>query len=80
MRWLIEDIYGADLIEDPDVSYVLEGIRRKVEKEVEKADKSQAVIGLLEMISNWETNLPPKRIRYPGIVFWSSIAVVRYQL
>jgi len=32
----------------------LEGIRRKVEKEVDKADKSQAVIGLLEMISKWD--------------------------
>jgi len=51
VTYQILDIYGADLIEDPNVAYVLEGIRRKVEKEVDKADKSQAVIGLLEMIS-----------------------------
>jgi len=47
----MEDIYGADLLEDKDVAYLVEGITRKVEKEIEKADTSQALIGLLEMFA-----------------------------
>jgi hypothetical protein len=48
---LIQDIYGADLLEDQNVAYVLEGITRKVVKEVGKANASQTLIGLLDMIA-----------------------------
>jgi hypothetical protein len=47
----MEDIYGAELLEDKDVAYLIEGITQKVEKEIEKADTSQALIGLLEMFA-----------------------------
>ena len=45
------DIYGADLLEDKEVAYQIEGITRRVEKELAKANTSQILIGLLEMIS-----------------------------
>jgi len=47
----ILEIYGADLLEDGDVAYVVEGITRKIEKEIQQADTSQSLIGLLEMIA-----------------------------
>jgi U3 small nucleolar RNA-associated protein 15 len=47
----ILDIYGADLLEDKDVAYVAEGITRKIEKEIQQADISQRLIGLLDMIA-----------------------------
>jgi hypothetical protein len=45
------DIYGADLLEDKDIAYVVEGITRKVAREVDKANTSQILIGLLDMIA-----------------------------
>jgi len=56
----ILEIYGADLLEDGDVAYVVEGITRKIEKEIQQADTSQSLIGLLEMIAQeswmrWDT-------------------------
>jgi hypothetical protein len=48
---LTKDIYGADLVEDKAVAYIIEGITRKVEKEIQKASSSQALIGLLEMFA-----------------------------
>ena len=48
---LMLDIYGADLLEDKQVAFVLEGITRKVEREINKANTSQILIGLLEMIA-----------------------------
>lgn len=51
MMYEILDIYGADLLEDRDIAYVIEGITRKVGKEIQQADTSQTLIGLLEMIA-----------------------------
>ena len=45
------DLYGSDLVEDKEVAYQMEGITRRVERELEKANTSQVLIGLLEMIS-----------------------------
>ena len=45
------DIYGADLVEDKEVAFQVEGITRRVERELGKANTSQVLIGLLEMIS-----------------------------
>ena len=45
------DIYGADLLEDRNVAYVLEGITRKVNREINKASTSQSLIGILDMIA-----------------------------
>jgi len=47
----ILDIYGADLVQDKAVAYIMEGITQKVEKEIQKAGASQALIGLLEMFA-----------------------------
>jgi hypothetical protein len=45
------DIYGADLLDDQDTAYVVEGITRKMEKEINQASTSQTLIGLLDMIA-----------------------------
>jgi hypothetical protein len=45
------DLYGAELVEDKEVAYQMEGITRRVGRELEKANASQVLIGLLEMIS-----------------------------
>jgi len=47
---LTAEIYGADLLEDQSVAFVVEGITRKVEREIGKAEKSETLIGLLDMI------------------------------
>ena len=39
------------MTEDKDVAWVLEGISRKVTREIEKANTSQILIGLLDMIA-----------------------------
>jgi hypothetical protein len=49
---LTEEIYGADLLEDKEVAFVVEGITRKVEREIGKANTSQTLIGLLDMIAH----------------------------
>jgi hypothetical protein len=46
------DNYGADLLEDQNVAYVVEGITRKVGGGVEQAKTSRTLIGMLEMIAN----------------------------
>jgi len=51
---LIIEIYGADLLEDQNIAFLVEGFTRKVEREIGKADKSQTLIGLLEMIAPWQ--------------------------
>jgi hypothetical protein len=38
-------------VEDKEVAFQMEGITRKVERELGKANTSQVLIGLLEMIS-----------------------------
>jgi hypothetical protein len=38
-------------VEDKVVEYIMEGITQKVEKEIQKAGTSQALIGLLEMFA-----------------------------
>jgi hypothetical protein len=48
---LTEDIYGADLLGDRDTAFVLEGITRKVEKEMDQAKTSETLIGILDMIA-----------------------------
>jgi len=47
---LTVEIYGADLLEDQRVAFVVEGITRKVEREIGKAEKSETLIGVLDMI------------------------------
>jgi hypothetical protein len=47
---LTVEIYGAELLEDQRVAFVVEGITRKVEREIGKAEKSETLIGLLDMI------------------------------
>ena len=47
---LTAEIYGADLLEDQSVAFVVEGITRKVEREIGKANKSETLIGLLDMV------------------------------
>ena len=47
---LTVEIYGADLLEDQSVAFVVEGITRKVEREIGKAEKSETLIGLLDMV------------------------------
>ena len=47
---LIVEIYGADLLEDQSVAFVVEGITRKVEREIGKAEKSETLIGFIDMI------------------------------
>ena len=46
------DIYGADLLEDQNVAYLVEGIARKVGGGVDQANISRTLIGMLEMIAN----------------------------
>jgi hypothetical protein len=45
------DIYGADLLEDQETAYIVEGITRKIEREINQASTSQTLIGLLDMIA-----------------------------
>jgi U3 small nucleolar RNA-associated protein 15 len=47
----ILETYGADLLEDGKIAYVVEGITRRIQREIEQAEKSQHLIGLLEMIT-----------------------------
>jgi len=51
LTYQILDIYGADLVEDKEVAYVIEGITRKIRKEIDQANTSQILIGLLSMAS-----------------------------
>jgi hypothetical protein len=51
MFMLTVELYGADLLEDQNVAFVVEGITRKVEREIGKADTSETLIGLLDMIA-----------------------------
>ena len=51
LMYEILDIYGADLLEDEDVGYQVEGIRRKVRKEIDQAGTAQTLIGLLDMVA-----------------------------
>jgi hypothetical protein len=46
------DIYGADLVDDEDVGFLVEGITRRVGREVEEAGGAYNLVGLLEMISH----------------------------
>lgn len=52
LQALMTDNYGADLLEDQNVAYVVEGITRKVGGGVEQAKTSRTLIGMLEMIAN----------------------------
>src|SRR5271154_25469 len=40
---LMVEIYGADLLEDQRIAFVVEGITRKVEREIGKAEKSETL-------------------------------------
>jgi hypothetical protein len=50
---LIPDIYGADLLDDRDVAYIVEGITRKVTKGIEQVNRSKTLVGVLDMIAKY---------------------------
>jgi hypothetical protein len=50
---LIRDIYGADLLDDEDVAYIVESITRKVNRGIEQVNRSKTLIGVLDMIAKY---------------------------